>query len=82
MLMDKGSQLRVSSCEEEKSWDAAPAGGHDAMLRWLESYANTLKYQLGCRQIHERMNSNGICLYPIKQPSQVISATQSDGVLR
>ena len=74
MVMDQGSQMRVASCEEERSWDAVPPGGHDAALRWLEAFADKLKYQLGCSALHwhtKSRNPRVICLYPVKQPWEV-----------
>ena len=69
--MDDGSQLRVSSCDRDRTWDAAPPGGNDALLRWLEAFADSLKNQLGCCHLHQSTFSFGICLYPTHQPWQV-----------
>lgn len=71
MLLDNGCQLRVSSCDAAKSWDAVPPGGQDAALRWLEHYADALQQRLACSQLHGRLTSRGICLYPMEQPWQV-----------
>lgn len=79
MVMDQGSQMRVASCEEERSWDAVPPGGHDAALRWLEAFADKLKYQLGCSALHwhtKLRNPHVICLYPVKQPWEKVAVTQ------
>lgn len=69
--MDEGSQLRVSSCDRDRTWDAAPPGGNDALLRWLEAFADSLKNQLGCCHLHGGTFSFGICLYPTHKPWQV-----------
>ncbi len=81
MLIDEGSQMRVSSCDDDRSWDAAPPGGNDAVLRWLEAFASVLKDQLGCCHLHERMNSFGICLHPAHEPWQVGLQDTVDHVL-
>ncbi|DBA73013.1 hypothetical protein WJX79_006040 [Trebouxia sp. C0005] len=76
MLVDEGSQMRVSTCDDDRSWDAAPPGGNDAMLRWLEAFASVLKDQLGCCHLLERMNSFGICLHPAHEPWQRVAVTK------
>ena len=71
MLLDKGCQLRVGLTDVTTSWDAAPLGGNDAMLRWLEHYADALHQRLACARIRQDLLPSGICLYPVKPPWQV-----------
>ena len=72
MLLDSGCQLRVGVCEAVGGWDAAPPGGHDAMLRWLEHYADALHQRFACCQLDPGMpETRSICLYPVKPPWQV-----------
>lgn len=82
VLMDNGCQLWVSSVDVARSWDAAPPGGHDAILRWLEHYAHALHHQLACTQLRERKASIGICLYPKEYPYQVHTFAMSEVGMR
>ena len=77
MLMDKGSQLRVSSCNYSQTWDAAPPGGNDAMLRWMERYADALQEQFSCALVTQDLSSLGICLFPTKPPWQVCTVSHA-----
>lgn len=77
MLLDKGCQLRVGLTDVATSWDAAPPGGSDAMLRWLEQYADVLHHRLACARIRQDLPPSGICLYPVKPPWQVTACLPS-----
>lgn len=73
MLMDKGCQLRVGLDSMASSWDAVPPGGNDAVLRWLEHYADALQQQFVCGPIRHDLPPTSICLYPVEQPWQVLA---------
>ncbi|KAL3142400.1 hypothetical protein ABBQ38_002735 [Trebouxia sp. C0009 RCD-2024] len=70
MLMDGGCQLRVGSYDDVGGWDAAPSGGNDAMLRWLEHYAEALHQRFACCQLEPLRPETRISLYPVKPPWQ------------
>lgn len=76
MLMDKGCQLRVGLSDVSASWDAAPPGANDAVLRWLEHYADALHQRFACARIQDPL-SPSICLYPVKPPWQVLACLPS-----
>ena len=77
VLAENGSQLRVGAFRAVGEWDAAPPGGNDAMLRWLEHYADALHQRLACCQLHQGADpprepvQHSISLYPVKPPWQV-----------
>lgn len=71
MLMAGGCQLRVGSYDDVGGWDAAPPGANDAMLRWLEHYAEALHQRLACCQLEPLRPETRISLFPVKPPWQV-----------
>ncbi len=71
--MDQGCQLRVGFTALAASWDAVPPGGNDAMLRWLEHYADALHQRFACGPLRHDLLPSSICLYPVKSPWQVLA---------
>ena len=72
-VQEGGSRMTVSSQDMDQSWDAVPAGGQDALLRWFEAFAQALQQgRFGSSKLLSTLPSvQSINLFPIKEPWQV-----------
>ena len=80
LLTHTGNRLSVSSAEAGLCWDAIAPGGHDALLRWFEAFAEALQQQrFGVSSIiSSHPHLKGINLFPSKEPWQVDHSSAVD----